>query len=160
MCRVCDYHNRNKAEVPPHDCVKNWNGSSKAMEADMAASMVHNVKDLGTDVSVIHADNDSSTAARLKIEFQNLEKRDDQNHVKKGLSKRLYNLSTTHKELKVSGVRDYLVRCVMYAIKSETSSTDNLKMALAKIVPHVFGEHTFCESASWCNFHENPDKFK
>ena len=95
VCRVCDYYDRNETEVPAHYCVKNW----KAMDADMAASMVRNIKDLGADVSVIHADNDRSTAARLKIEFKDLEKSDDQNHVKKGISKRLYYLSTAHKEL-------------------------------------------------------------
>ena len=86
------------------------------MKSDMAASMLHNMKDLGTEVAVIHADNDSTTAARLNIEFKDIEKKDDHNHLKKGISKRLYSLSATHKELKGMEVIDYLVRCFMYAI--------------------------------------------
>ena len=75
VCRVCDYHTRLKKGIPAHDCTRNWNGSSKAMESDMAASMLHNMKDLGTEVAVIHADNDSTTTACLKIEFKDIEKK-------------------------------------------------------------------------------------
>ena len=113
---MCDYHSRRKEEIPDHDCCKNWHGSSKAMEADMASTMLHELHDLGTEVKAIHADNDSSTAARLKVEFAEIEKKDDQNHLKKGISKRLHTMATTHKELKGAGVIEYLVRCFMYAI--------------------------------------------
>lgn len=68
-------------------------GSSKAMESDMAASMLRRLKDDGFEISAIHADNDSTTAARLKAEFQSLEKRCDKNHLKKNMTKQLYSLS-------------------------------------------------------------------
>ena len=59
------YENSNST-VPSHDCSVNWHGSSKAMEPDMAASMVHHLNDEGFKMDVIHADNDSTTAARSK----------------------------------------------------------------------------------------------
>lgn len=68
-------------------------GSSKAMESDMAASMLRRLKDDGFEISAIHADNDCTTAARLKAEFQSLEKRCDKNHLKKNMTKQLYSLS-------------------------------------------------------------------
>ena len=35
VCQVCQIHER-AAKVPDNECVKNWTGSSKAMEPDMA----------------------------------------------------------------------------------------------------------------------------
>ena len=64
-------------------------GSSKAMEPDMAISMVERMNDKGCSVGVIHADNDSTTTSRLKEKFGNIKKRDDKNHLKKNLSKQL-----------------------------------------------------------------------
>ena len=46
-----------------------------------------------SSVSVVHADNDASTTARLQVEFDNISKKDDQNHVKKGISTSLHNIS-------------------------------------------------------------------
>lgn len=43
--------------------------------------------------AVIHADNDAATTAKLKIDFEDLEKKDDQNHLKKGFSRSLHAMS-------------------------------------------------------------------
>lgn len=45
------------------------------MDSDMAASMLRRLKDNGFEISAIYADNDSTTAARLKTEFQHLKKK-------------------------------------------------------------------------------------
>ena len=58
------------------------------------------IQSLGIEVNTIHADNDSTTAARLKVEFADIEKKDDQDHPKKEISKRLHSMSTTHRKLK------------------------------------------------------------
>ena len=45
-------------------------------------------------LAVLHADNDSTTMARLDIDFPDeIEKKDDQNHLKKGLTSSLYDLA-------------------------------------------------------------------
>ncbi|XP_052281284.1 uncharacterized protein LOC127878796 [Dreissena polymorpha] len=38
-CKTCNYH-KGKGPVPKHQCFKNWNGSSKAMEADVGGELV------------------------------------------------------------------------------------------------------------------------
>lgn len=44
-CKICEFHQNKKETVPEHECHLNWHGSSKSMEADMAVSMVHRLKD-------------------------------------------------------------------------------------------------------------------
>lgn len=43
-------------------------------------------------VAVVHADNDAATKARLEIEFENIVKKDDQNHLHKGITSSLHHL--------------------------------------------------------------------
>ena len=38
-CKICEYHLAKEAQIPDHDCPKNWSGSSKAMESYMAVSI-------------------------------------------------------------------------------------------------------------------------
>ncbi|CAC5370053.1 unnamed protein product [Mytilus coruscus] len=91
-CETCEYHQSRKETVPEHDCQLNWHRSSKAMEADMAVAMAHRLKDDRCEIKVVHADNNASTTARLQVEFDNISKKDDQNHVKKGISTTLHNI--------------------------------------------------------------------
>ncbi|XP_052083925.1 uncharacterized protein LOC127721281 [Mytilus californianus] len=44
-CKICEFHLNRKETVPEHECQLNWHGSSKSMEADMAVSMAHRLKD-------------------------------------------------------------------------------------------------------------------
>lgn len=53
-CRVCDLHAEQNHTVPSHDCPQNWSGSSKAMEADMAMSMAHQLADNDFMLQVNH----------------------------------------------------------------------------------------------------------
>lgn len=64
-CSVCDNHA--DGTIPVHQCTKNWDGSSKAMEPDMAMSMLHKMKNSGHSVQIIHGDNDSTTSSSLKL---------------------------------------------------------------------------------------------
>lgn len=89
----------------------------------MAMSMLHKMKDSGHPVQIIHGDNDSTTSSSLKLEFPEIRKKDDKNHIKKGISKKLYTLATKWKELKSqSSVIPYLVRCFMYALAKANTS--------------------------------------
>ncbi|CAC5388280.1 unnamed protein product [Mytilus coruscus] len=159
-CKVCEYHMGRKETVPSHDCSINWQGTSKGMEPDMALEMTHNLKDNGCPIHVLHADNDSTTTARLKVDFKELQKKDDQNHIKKGFSKKLYDLSKTFKELKHPEVIPYLVRCFMYAIKENNDSSENIQGAFRRLVQHIFGDHTLCTDAEWCTYKNDPEKFR
>lgn len=88
-CSVCDYHA--EGPIPVHQCTRNWDGSSNAMEPDMAMSMLHKMKDSGHPVQIIHGDNDSTTSSSLKLEFPEIRKKDDKNH-----KKREFQKSCTH----------------------------------------------------------------
>ncbi|VDI29330.1 Hypothetical predicted protein [Mytilus galloprovincialis] len=158
-CKTCEYHQSRKETVPDHDCHLNWHGSSKAMEADMAVTMAHRLKDDGCEIKVVHADNDASTTARLQVEFDNISKKDDQNHVKKGISTSLHNISKSYRELQKDETRQYILRCFMYAIKGGETE-DDIKCNLERIVPHVFGSHEKCEDVDWCTYNTNPENFK
>ncbi|XP_033745722.1 uncharacterized protein LOC117331232 [Pecten maximus] len=158
-CRICDIHKDKKETVPSHVCPRNWEGSSKAMEPDMAVSMAHRLSDQGFQLDVFHADNDSTTTAKMLLDFPKLEKKDDQNHVKKGISKSLYELSKKHKELKHAEVIPYIMRCFMYAMTGSNTEAE-LELSLKRIVPHIFGEHTGCSTVKWCTYKDDPQKFR
>ena len=49
-CQICEYHLAKETQIPDHDCPKNWSGSSKAIESDMAVSMSHFLKDEGYEI--------------------------------------------------------------------------------------------------------------
>ncbi|CAC5422632.1 unnamed protein product [Mytilus coruscus] len=140
-CKFCEHHEGKKEAVPSHDCCRNWYGSSKSMKPDMAVSMAHKINDNECAIDVIHPDNDSTTMLKLKLDFENLKKKDDQNHTTKGITKSLIELSKRHKELKPGEVIPYLNRCFMYAITQNSSSELQIDEGLSRIVPHVFGDH-------------------
>lgn len=50
-CKICEYHLAKQTQIPDHDCPKNWSGSSKVMESDMAVSMSHFLKDEGCEIN-------------------------------------------------------------------------------------------------------------
>ncbi|XP_061180274.1 uncharacterized protein LOC133188806 [Saccostrea echinata] len=128
------------------------------MEPDMAMSMLHKMKDCGHPVQVIHADNDSTTSSTLKLDFPGIQKKDDKNHIKKGISKKLYALAAKWKELRSqSSVIPYLVRCFMYTL-SRAKTSDDVQEGLSQIVPHVFGEHEMC--TDWCSFKRDTPNFR
>ncbi|XP_076080234.1 uncharacterized protein LOC143051079 [Mytilus galloprovincialis] len=128
-------------------------------ESDMAVSMAHTLKNDGCEIKVIHADNDSATTSKLKVDFEDVEKRDDQNHLKKGLSKSLHQMSIKYKELKQDDTREYILRCFIYAITGGTTE-DDIKVSLDRIVPHIFGNHDSCREVTWCKYEEDPTNFK
>ena len=97
---------------------------------------------------------------RLKIDFPTLKKQDDRNHVKKGISKRLYSLSSKYKELKSPGTILYIMRSIMYAITSNQNCEEKIREELSTVVKHIFGEHDDCVNSNWCKFKQNPKKYK
>ncbi|CAG2250117.1 unnamed protein product [Mytilus edulis] len=168
-CKICEFHQNKKETVPEHECHLNWHGSSKSMEADMAVAMAHRLKDDECEINVIHADNDASTTARLEVEFGNIQKKDDQNHVKKGYQQACiifqrgilqinFSVTDIYKELQKDETKQYILRCFMYAIKGGDNE-DDIKIGLQRIVPHIFGSHENCKDADWCSYHQNPEKF-
>ena len=104
------------------------------MEPDMASAMLRNLQTHGYEVNILHGDRDSTTMARIRPEFKDLQKKNDKNHFKKNLSRDFYKLSQTHKELKSAGVIPYLTRCYMYPISSQCASPEDLANKLEVIL--------------------------
>ncbi|XP_062614819.1 uncharacterized protein LOC134276600 [Saccostrea cucullata] len=159
-CKTCDIYAEKNITVPNHDCPHNWTGSSKAMEADMAVSMAHQLEQDDFKLQVLHADNDSTTTAKLRLDFPDLLKKDDQNHTKKGISKSLYSLAKRHKILQNPDVIPYLTRCFMYPLADNTRSNEDVARSYDCIVPHIFGDHSKCENESWCRYKDNPLNYR
>ncbi|XP_062617449.1 uncharacterized protein LOC134279113 [Saccostrea cucullata] len=63
-CRFCD-RAVDKENPKEHDCRKNWEKSSKAMESDMAVEMLHELKSKGFHVKKLIMDRDTTTISRL-----------------------------------------------------------------------------------------------
>ncbi|XP_062620759.1 uncharacterized protein LOC134282046 [Saccostrea cucullata] len=69
-CRKCDLATKKGCSAEDHGCRKNWEGSSKAIEADMCISMLKNLERNDVSVGTIIMDNDSTTISRARAEVK------------------------------------------------------------------------------------------
>lgn len=91
-------------------------------------------------VSTLVMDNDSTTIARVKSTVdQNITKRCDSNHTRKGFTASLIELSKAHKLLRNTKVRSHIERCFTYSISQNKGQPEQLADALSSIVPHLYG---------------------
>lgn len=157
-CRKCTYYNNRGQQSPLHDCVKNWDGSSKAMEADVGASLVKEVEKNNIQVDVMIMDDDCTTMARINSSVSHkITKWSDLNHTKKHLGNNLYSLQKKHKCLTSKVIR-YFQKCFSYAVSQNKENPRALEKALQQIVPHAFGDHSCCDN--WCEYSSNPETYK
>ena len=149
-CRTCMYWSNRNAAVPEHQCFKNFSGSSRAMEADVAAELVQRIENTAdVQVRTLVMDDDSATISRIRGELKHdITKWSDIMHVKKHLKSSLYKLQTRHRIL-TSDVISYLIdKLFTYALAQNKGDAVGFKKAVSAIVPHVFGHHESC--GSWC----------
>ena len=83
--RIC---NCKKCEVSgpssEHDCRRNWDGSAKAMEADMAVEMLNQTKGDTYQVTKLVGDEDACTMAKVReLVSHPVDKVSDMNHSQK-----------------------------------------------------------------------------
>lgn len=157
FCKTCDEANRKRTNAPCHDCRMNWDGSSKAMEQDMVVEMVENIKNSGTTVGTIIADDDTTTIARLRKRVNpNIKKMSDRNHVKKNIANTLYSLKQKHKKLTPKTIK-YILNCLSYMLCQNKDDPAGIEKGLEAVGRHPFGDHTFCEK-SWCSHLEDSSK--
>lgn len=92
-CRKCDYHKAKGSVVPDHKCSRNWTGSSKAMEPDIAGELVQEIEKENVDVGVLIMEDDCTTLARVhKDQSHTVDKWSNQNHTVKHIGNSLYVL--------------------------------------------------------------------
>ncbi|XP_023932628.1 uncharacterized protein LOC106177003 [Lingula anatina] len=152
-CRFC---NLSQNQMKRHDCRMNWEGSAKAMEADMVVEMVKNSSN--TICSII-GDEDSTTIARVHREVdEGIQKISDTNHIKKILTNQLYSLQPNHKQLS-SKIIKYIQKNFSYMCQQNQGDIESIKKGLVAIPCHCFGDHRHC-SSSWCGHLKNPESHK
>ena len=95
FCRFCDHAKRNNAPVTPHDCRKNHTDSSKVVEPSAPVELFNNGPKHNVKYFTYTGDDDSTTEAHIRCEKvgYKVEKLSDIVHIKRSLTKRLYNLN-------------------------------------------------------------------
>ncbi|XP_061190963.1 uncharacterized protein LOC133199106 [Saccostrea echinata] len=156
-CRVCSVAETTNKNPAAHECSKNWEGSSKAMEADMVIEMVEDLqKSKGITIDGIIGDEDTTTIARLKTNVNaNIKKLSDKNHLKKLFTNSLFTLKKEHSSLTLSVIK-YIQKCFSYSIAQGKGNALQIQEDLSSIPYHIFGDHEHC-SARWCKFIDNPN---
>ena len=148
-CSVCAISTRNNVAVPPHQCYRNWSGSSCSMEADIIlegfrqSEIMHGLRYLWLigdgDSSVYH-----SVVTGVPSYGRDITKVECANHAVKCYRNRLealYGLSQTTMKRITQGAK-----C---AIKMHSTSSDivALRHDLRNGPRHYFGLHDQCNSA-------------
>ncbi|XP_011170619.1 uncharacterized protein LOC105203515 [Solenopsis invicta] len=129
-----------------HDCRKNFTGTAKAMEPDMAVELiVHNtlLKEKNVKIKTLISENDSSTPAAVRRSASyEIEKLSDYNHTVKSFTSALYGMKLSRNLI------EYFSHCFSHAIKQNKGNSEAVKQTLLSIISHAFGEHTTC--GDWC----------
>lgn len=163
-CRFCDQGKNGNKKVKVHDCRKNHNASSKAMEPASAVEMFNNAPKQKAKYAFYTGDDDSTTEAhiRQKVSY-GVEKFSDIIHMKRSLTTRLYNLSHNTKfadsSILSQKVINYLVKCFSYGVAQNKGNAKAIQATINCIVPHSFGDHKNCDT-KWCRFMQDPASYK
>ena len=159
-CRICTIWTRRNEIPPEHECFKNFSGSSRAMEADVAGEIVKRLEESGkVQVGILVMDEDSTTIARIRAELsRDITKWSDIMHVKKHLQAALYKLAAKHRCLTSDVIRYFLDKCFSYAITQNKGNAVDVEKALNNITPHAFGDHDSC--GKWCRYEEDPGNYR
>ena len=157
-CRTCVINQNKGLDPPDHQCSKNWEGSSRSMEPDVAVEIVKKIEN-SAPVGVIIMDDDCATMAKLRSVLDHpVEKWSDLNHTSKHLTNALYLLQKKHKPLTTRVIK-YFQKCFSYAIAQNQGKPLECKSALHQIVPHAFGNHENCPER-WCGYKIDPEQYK
>ncbi|KAJ8676959.1 hypothetical protein QAD02_012746 [Eretmocerus hayati] len=145
-CKQCKMNTDKK-----HTCKRNHQGSSKAMESEMAVEMVLK-NDLlvksNCVIKIIIGDDDAAYIAALRrLSPYSIQKWSDFNHVKKTFNSKLWDMKLT------ANLREYFAKMFAIAVQSNKDDEFKVKIALQSIVPHAFGNHDLC--GSFCTTDEN-----
>ncbi|XP_034944842.1 uncharacterized protein [Chelonus insularis] len=138
-CSFCEHDH----PLSDHYCKRNWAGSAKAMEPDMAIQLiVHNrlLQEQNAYVSVLIGDDDSSTLAAVKRNSNYvIGKWSDLNHATKGFTSALYSMKV------LRSLITYFSQRFSTAIKRNKDNSENVRAASLNVVNHAYGEHGKCD---------------
>ena len=159
-CKVCEVAQHTGKAAKEHDCRKNWDGSAKAMEADMVVEMVKTAKEKDVIVGTMVGDEDSTSISRARKEVSvDIQKRSDSNHVKMILFNSLYSLQKKHKQLSVKVIK-YLQKCFSYMVLQNKGDASGIRKGLMALSLHPFDDHSNCDEKWWRFLNEPSSKFQ
>lgn len=146
-CRKCAISGASCGDI---SCSKNWDGSSKSMEAGAVVEIVARnptFDDLGVEIQYLVCDGDSSVGAGIReATGGKCIRLADVTHTVKHLNNFLYKFKNKELDAKVI---DYLKRMAGNAIKTNKNNVPAMVQALSSIPYHAFGLHSKCIE-SWC----------
>lgn len=147
-CKMCN----NGHEAESHICRRNYEGSAKSMEADLAASLVNEsdiLTQAGVSVRVLVGDDDSSAiSAIIQGTTHKIFKLSCRVHLSKKFVKNLYKLKQSHPHLGKKGVIAHLRKCFAYALAQNAGNSEKIKASILTILDHVYDNHDNC--GDWC----------
>lgn len=156
-CKICENAERKNTPPAPHECTRNWTGSSKSMEPDMIVEMVGRTLEKGVRMEGLVGDDDTTAITRINKELDpNIQKQSDKNHVKKNIANSLYNLQKTHKSLSTKIIR-YIQKCFNYMVSQNQGSPSGIEKGLTALSFHPFDNHKECDQL-WCHHKRDPTK--
>ncbi len=160
-CALCTKTHRETHRERKHRCVKNYEGSSKSMEAAGLVKILTRMQERGVSVCTIISDDDSN--ARAKAQHirnggqltDNIEEPKflaDPSHRKRVFARAIYNLASA--PVKVSrvskGLAGHLKYCYGACVKRYRHLTvEELSQKVYNILEHICDNHDNCDE-SWC----------
>lgn len=143
----------------PHDCRKNFSGSSKSMEPEIAVDCFNDAQNHGLKYAEYIGDEDATTEShvRYRVDYET-SKRTDKNHATRTLGSRLYNAQKNVKGL-TSSVIQYIIKLFAYCVSQNQGKAENISKGMTTIVKHAFGDHAQCDS-NWCGALKDPSSYK
>jgi hypothetical protein len=175
FCYICTRAGNIGCAPREHECFKNWEESSQAMEADIILEGFRKADNYGVRYMNIIGDGDSSVYARIQQEIPvwgcYVTKKECANHVCKCLRTNLEKLVEKNPSYKGKGnlterVRVRIVSAVRCAIRMRSGMANKSEAAkllskdINNCVYHIFGKHNncssdFCKAKNTTNLPEN-----
>lgn len=115
------------------------------MESMSGEQGLQELEQSGIPVEYIKGDGDSTLLSRMRSKNKRIKKRYDKNHIIKNIGKHLYQLSTSKKVKLSKVVVAHLQKCLKYCFAKNQGDKFGLEENLRAIIPHQFGDHTFCK---------------
>lgn len=158
-CRYCEVADKQGKTTEPHDCRRNWSGSSKAMEPSLGVELLKKTQSQNAKVKTLIMDEDSTTIAHVRRDYDaDMVKWSDINHAKKCLSNAIYRIQPKYKKQLTPKVIKYFKKNYAYVLAQNKGKVDELRSGIISILPHVFGDHSSC--GEWCGYMKNSDSYK
>jgi hypothetical protein len=160
--KKCAKCTNRKDKACQHNCLKNFEGSSKSMEAAALTQMLKRIpEEKGVSICTIVTDDDSngrekscheSNGGILPDHVEEPVFRADPSHHKRVFAWPIYNLSSMPKKKSAvtKGLAAHIKYCYGACVKRNRHKTaDELSKKVHNILNHIYGIHDHCDTA-WC----------